>query len=359
MNKQSYIYNQYFQIEIENIFKRKWYFACLSDQVSRNNDFVTVNFSKYSIVVQNFNGELRAFENVCSHRFNRIQTDRNGNRPLQCRYHAWTYGVDGLPRIPKKKSFDIADIHCLKLKEYKLSVCGSFLFVNLDESSSLTLNDYLGPYYQKLIEISQHFGSNYNSGTLEHLANWKLLVENVLEGYHCPLVHTESLVALGYCLDYPNEILFYNGHSSWHSPRTYNKVFEVKEGSILDSFSYKHNSFYHLYIYPNLFISSTSGGFFYIGRLDPKLVGESLLTYNFYSPKYIRELSAKEEKIDKILFKNNCESALKVLLEDKPMVEGCQKGLNENPEKNGILSDLEEIRILKFHETLKLDYGLV
>ena len=356
IDKSFYKEKNKFELEIQNIFKKNWIFACLNNEVSENNDFITIEIGNTSVAIHNFKGNLVAFQNICSHRFNRIHPSGKGNKGFFCKYHGWNYNIDGEPRIPKENSFEINNKECLKLKKYRLEICGMFVFVNMENSNQSSLADYLGDYYFELKKISNFIGFQNNTGTVPHLANWKLLVENVLEGYHCPLVHRDSLVSLGYCKDYPKEINYSQNHSSWHSPRSITNETTSTKLKFLNNLSFKHNSFYHIYVFPNLFISSTSGGFYYIGRLMPHKVDESMLFYNFFSPRYNVELTQKEQKMDKVLFSFNCESALNVLKEDKPMVEGCQSGLNEESSVEGILSQTEEIRIIEFHKNLQKEY---
>lgn len=356
IDKKYYTDIKYFEHEVQNIFKKNWFFACLTTEISKNNDFVSIDLGGTSIAIHNFKGKLVAFQNICSHRFNRIHPDGKGNKPFFCKYHGWNYNADGIPRIPKEASFEITDYECLRLKKYTLEVCGKFVFVKLENSEDANLKEYLGDYFNELEKISSFLGGQNDDGTMPHLANWKLLVENVLEGYHCPLVHKNSLVDLGYCIDYPKDIKYFKSHSSWHSPRTISEETVSKKLNFLNNLMFKHNSFYHIYIFPNLFISSTSGGFFYIGKLMPDKVDRSDLHYNFFSPQYSIELTDKEQKLDKALFSFNCESALNVLNEDKPMVEGCQSGISEDSNVGGILSVTEEIRIIEFHKNLQKQY---
>ena len=96
-----------FAAEQTKLFQRTW--ACVGFQrdLQKHNDFISREVGGLSVVVHNFNGELKAFHNVCSHRFNRIHTAPKGNRPLQCAYHGWIYDSAGLPSaIPKRPRFD-------------------------------------------------------------------------------------------------------------------------------------------------------------------------------------------------------------------------------------------------------------
>src|SRR5690606_29503708 len=98
-------------------------------------------------------------------------------------------------------------------------------------------------------------------GHVKHQANWKLLVENVLECYHCASVHPETFITgLGVGRKpISNVEMSAQGHSSSHFPRTPIKREALRKKIIshLDDRGLTHNSFYHIHIFPNLFISST------------------------------------------------------------------------------------------------------
>src|SRR5258708_2736480 len=86
-----------FDHEQNTLFRGLWQFACFSRDLKLDGDFVVVEAGVKSIVVQNFYGDLRAFLNVCSHRFSAIRRDCKGNGPLQCQYHGWVYDKSGIP----------------------------------------------------------------------------------------------------------------------------------------------------------------------------------------------------------------------------------------------------------------------
>lgn len=357
LHKKFYSENEWLSFEVENIFKIDWIFVCLKSDLSNNNDFVTLNIFGNSIVIQNFKGVPIAFQNICAHRFKRIQTQESGNRPLLCEYHGWNYDKEGIPRVPKRDTFNQEELACKKLTKYQLEICGEFVFINLEKENKTTLIKYLGEFYSELTELSHHIGKRIDEQKFLQKANWKLLVENVLEGYHCPMIHKESLVKVGYCIDYPKEIKSSQKHNSHHSARIgdYENEFNNKL-SFLKERTYKHNSFYHIFIFPNLFLTSVSGSMFYIGRLAPKQVNETELLARYFSPKYNKELTPKEKIIEKALGQLNFEAGIRIIIEDNPMVESCQEGLNEISEQTGILSDTEEVRIIEFHKVLKTIY---
>ena len=89
-----------FGAEMKRLFTSGFQFAGMRRDLAQDKDFVTVDLPGLAIVVQNFRGELRAFRNVCSHRFSRLQWEERGNRPLACRYHGWAYDAQGCPGEP-------------------------------------------------------------------------------------------------------------------------------------------------------------------------------------------------------------------------------------------------------------------
>src|SRR4028118_1462629 len=80
--KESYFSDSAFQNEMRRIFHRGYQFLALTTELANHKDFVCVDFFGCSIVVQNFRGTIKAFENICTHRFNKIQVEERGNRAL-------------------------------------------------------------------------------------------------------------------------------------------------------------------------------------------------------------------------------------------------------------------------------------
>jgi phenylpropionate dioxygenase-like ring-hydroxylating dioxygenase large terminal subunit len=304
-------------------------------------------------VIQNFSGILKAFQNVCAHRFKIIQTEEFGNRPLLCGYHGWSYDKDGIPKVPHSDTFDKFELCRKKLTQYHLDFCGDFVFICFNQPQK-TLKDQLGLFYEELQLISHDIGPLIRETKINYKANWKILVENVLEGYHCPMVHRQTLVKSGYCINYPEEIKNSKNNSSHHSPRIMGLNEEShKNLSFLNSRTFKHDSFYHIFVFPNLFIASTSGYLFYIGRLTTSSVAKSEISAKYYYPKYSRSLSKKETAMNVAFGIINADSGINILMEDVSMIESCQEGINQPTQQTGILSQTKENRITHFHNIVK------
>ncbi len=177
--------------ERARIFARSWQYAARSELVAAPGSFLTTDAGGVPILVtRDGEGELRAFLNVCRHR-GAVLMDGCGSRAtLQCSYHAWTYELDGAlraaPRSDREPEFDNADWSLLPAS---VGTWGPFLFVNPDPGAP-PLETHLADLPTTLAEAIDvdelvfhsrvEFGAN---------ANWKIVVENFLECYHCPTAH--------------------------------------------------------------------------------------------------------------------------------------------------------------------------
>ena len=177
--------------ERSRIFARAWQYGGRAALVDEPGSYLTAEAGGVPILVtRDRDGELRAFLNVCRHR-GAVLTEGCGRRAsIQCHYHAWTYDLDGslrtAPRSDREPEFDNVD---WSLVPASVGTWGPFLFVNPDPAAA-PLAEYLGELPQTLaraIDLDDlvfhsrvEFGSN---------ANWKVVVENFLECYHCPTAH--------------------------------------------------------------------------------------------------------------------------------------------------------------------------
>ncbi len=344
-----YFGNSTQQLEFDKVFSKNWLFAGMLSDFLENNSFITLDILDYPIVIQNFNGELRAFQNICPHRFNRIQTKTKGIDFFICGYHNWSFDKEGnVKSIPKKSSFNEShqDFNCLKVKPLRIEIVGKFVFVSLDQNSE-SIKEYLGVFHDKLLEVSLAIDYNfYFEDDLQNI-NWKLIVENVVEAYHCPAIHQNTLYNMGFCRKSEVNNDYYNGHSVADYP----KSDKVDEGNkllkYLDNIEIKHDTFRHYFIFPNLLISSTEGTSIYVGNILPVNSEKSILRKRFYSPKF-RDNFIPKEAIHKAFLEMVKTSINQILEEDKVILEQIQK--NMPFVENTYFLGKEESRINSFHE---------
>jgi phenylpropionate dioxygenase-like ring-hydroxylating dioxygenase large terminal subunit len=318
--------------EAETLFKAGFMFVGLTEELANERDFVTLDYPGAAIVVQNFKGELKAFQNVCAHQFARLQTEVRGNRLLMCRYHGWNYNAAGFPfGIPRRSEYKLDDVDpkCLSLKPFRVETCGRFVFVAAPDCP-FDLRAWLGGFWQTLEELSTHLGREHRFAELPHRANWKLLVENVLDYYHCATLHRETFVADGYCVTGPQDVIVDGPHSSFQLPRT-PSTNEDKETlrrrflSHLAKRSFQHDSYLHLFIFPNLFVSSTEGRAFFVGQALPVSAGETNLRARYYEP---AGLADRHRSRQDMVNRQFSDTGLAIIAdEDKPMLESIQANM--------------------------------
>ncbi len=190
-----------YELELEKIFSRMWVCAGRTETLPQPGAYQVVTIGRESvIVVRNRDGALHAFLNVCRHRGARLCSNASGQLKgsIQCRYHAWTYGLDGrLIGAPNVMSDEQFDRTAFGLLPVALNTWEGFIWLNLSDSPPPAAS-------QLNRQIIRRFGSyepfaRYGLGelkigktiTYEVQANWKLLLENFMECYHCGPMHPE------------------------------------------------------------------------------------------------------------------------------------------------------------------------
>jgi phenylpropionate dioxygenase-like ring-hydroxylating dioxygenase large terminal subunit len=182
-----------FEREEERIFAASWNYIGRVEQLAKAGDFLTARVGKVPVViVRDEAGTLRAYANVCGHRGSELVLEKSGNRrTLQCHYHAWTWGLDGTlraaPHCQEQPGFNKADF---PLTALGVETFGPFLFIN-PGFASCSFADTLG----QLPAIIRSVGADIDTLRFRERreyairANWKVVVENFLECYHCAVSH--------------------------------------------------------------------------------------------------------------------------------------------------------------------------
>lgn len=181
-----------YQQELDNIFTRRWLMACREEELADPGHYVTVPVGPENvIVVRNADGRINAFFNVCRHRGTRICDSESGkfDGKIRCPYHAWTYSLDGeLQAAPLMKEVPGFQKQQYPLYRVHVESWGGFVFVNLAEDPTpfdAELGALLGKFEDwRLPDLRIALTINY---TVE--CNWKLILTNFQECYHCPGVH--------------------------------------------------------------------------------------------------------------------------------------------------------------------------
>src|SRR4051812_37967007 len=185
--------------EKERIFRRCWEPVGNAVDVEQPGSFFTAEVAGAPVVVtRDAGGVLRGFYNVCRHRAGPVAVGKGARKSLTCRYHGWTYALDGrlvtTPELGAVKDFDPA---CNGLRPVRVEAWGPLVFACLDDDVAPLL-DTLGGI--PAATAAHDLGAMRPVARREYeiACNWKAYVDNFLEGYHLPTVHPGLFRELDY-----------------------------------------------------------------------------------------------------------------------------------------------------------------
>jgi choline monooxygenase len=198
------------EIEKTRIFQRTWQLVGTLSQscgevngvkrtISDPESFFTADVADEPIiVVRDKHGELRAFSNVCRHRAGPIALGSGCKNVLRCQYHGWTYTLDGrLIGTPDVEGVEFFDRSTMGMVPLRCETWEQFIFVNFDLKAE-PLSTYLGQIPQQArgfrfegLQFAERRDYVIN-------CNWKVYVDNYLEGYHIPIAHPGLMKEIDY-----------------------------------------------------------------------------------------------------------------------------------------------------------------
>jgi len=194
LQAEAYTSAEWYKTEQNAVFAHSWQWVCHMEKVREPGAYTTTMIAGNSIaIVRDKDGTLRAFYNVCKHRAHELLQGEGTVNHIMCPYHAWAYKLDGqlavAPHTGSLKGFDKSEI-CLDTVQVE-EFCG-FVYVNLDPDAA-PLAQQSGDLRREIMywapEVEElTFGHRL---TYDIKSNWKNVVDNFLECYHCPTAHKD------------------------------------------------------------------------------------------------------------------------------------------------------------------------
>ena len=322
-----------YRFEQRCLFSRFWQLACHDSDLPETGDMHTLEVAGNPLLlVRDEAGEINAFYNVCRHRGGPVAVKKGTTSVLMCQYHGWTYLLDGSLRgVPQFRKVELFDKKDFGLKEVNHEQWEGLQFVCLDDDLPPP-SHFLDGIARQIapIELSDFQFVETQSYTID--CNWKVYVDNFLEGYHIPIVHPELAKLLDY-RDYRTDT--YDWYSLQHS--------RLQEGENL--YKSKDGKAYYYYIFPNIMLNILPN------RLQTNVVrplspDRTEVIFNYY---YLNPESDDMRQLidDDISYSHD------IQMEDIEICEKVQKGLQSRAYEKGRFSVEREQGVYHFQSLLK------
>jgi choline monooxygenase len=317
------------------IFDRAWHLVAHTCQLTGAGDHVVADLAGLPVLaVRGHDGNIRVLHNVCRHRAGPIAAcDGRGAKALRCRYHGWTYGLDGqlksAPEMATAEGFDLASV---RLPQLQVRVWQGLVFAAHEgarEFDALVagIAERLGTD-RRLADYGHHQRVGYDIA-----CHWKVYVDNYLEGYHLPHVHPELNRLLDY-RSYRTELA--DLHSLQWSP------LESGEGL------YGSGDALYYWLWPNTMLNVLPGRL-QTNRVLPLGGDRCRVEFDFYYQ--LDDASAARARRD-------ADRAFSDVVqhEDLAICEDVQRGLASGSYVPGRLNPLRESGVHHFHELVRAAY---
>jgi phenylpropionate dioxygenase-like ring-hydroxylating dioxygenase large terminal subunit len=335
MPKSVYTSPEFLAQEQKHIFAKEWLCAGRAESLPEPGDYMTMTIAGEPVIVLRArDGAIRAMSNVCRHRMSVLLEGRGNVRTIVCRYHAWTYGLDGAlrgaPAMARNEGFCR---EAIRLPQMRCAVWRGWILVTLNPEApepevALAEVDRLVGHLD-MSTYTETFREEFNWAT-----NWKVLAENFMESYHLPVCHADTI---GGSCDL-NEMTCPEGLAA------FNYHWIVKNDTVPLALAHPSNTTlkgdarritWLLAIYPSLLITLTPGYFWYLSLTPDGPGAVNVLFGGGMSADWMAdpEAPAHLAKVRALLDEVN--------VEDKGCTERVYRGLCAGLAEPGPLSPLE------------------
>ncbi|KAJ3547160.1 hypothetical protein NM208_g1659 [Fusarium decemcellulare] len=322
-----------YELERRAIFSKRWLLVTHRSRFVKPGDYLRYEEAGFSFFLcLDRQNNLNGFHNICRHRAYPVITQESGNAIiLSCKYHGWSYGLSGnlakAPRFDTMPDFDKEGNGLFKLHTH-IDLRG-FVWVNLDakEKPSVPWNDdFLGSDSQsRLVDFNMVDYQFDHAWTMNGDYNWKTLVDNYNECYHCGVAHPEIAKL--------SDLTTYDVETTGGQIRHF-----VKDKPEHDSGLRVAPTFF----FPNASVTMTTK-YFYLMRVVPTSATTTCMQYEVF-----RHKDATDDEFQEIdrFFKQ-------VENEDKGLCNAAQRNLNAGTYTTGDLHSFNEKGVLYFQQHIR------
>jgi choline monooxygenase len=331
-----YLEPEFLDRERSHIFRRSWQWVGRTSDVRSPGDFFTTELAGEPVVIaRGSDGKLRAFSNVCRHRAGPVAEGRGSRAQFQCAYHGWIYALDGrLRRAAEMDGVEDFAIEDICLPRFTVAEWPPLVFVKLGAEGPSLEDTFDG--IQKEVEAA-----DFALDALDLVerrdyvveSNWKVYVDNYLEGYHIPHIHP----ALFKEVDYERYRVETKGYySSQIAPLRADKQAQ----RVYPPRSEDERALYY-WVFPNLMLN------FYPGNLQANAIvpldpEHTLTVFEWYA----------HEGVVTDALRSGIELSEQVQREDMDICQKVHAGLRSQTYDTGRLSPRRENGVHHFHRLL-------
>ena len=315
-------------LEKEHLFFKHWQFVCHSAELAEPGAYKTVTiFDQNIILTRTKSGDIKAYFNVCPHRGHQLVEEGSSGtkRSFMCAYHAWTFALDGkllgARGVHDETGVDKSQICLFNVRVDQLV---DFVFVNLDPNA-VPLNEYYPGLAEQLSEVAPDIreykpivraNSDEVTRPSHWNANWKVLLDNFLECYHCETAHPTYSKKLCVPATLRDVHEHYTHEVTPLSPEPSDWTHPVHlENDTLES--------HFWFLFPSTVIGRSAGVHnFYISRIDPISAEKTTRTTTAIMPEWPDADAPNRAKL-------RYERGAITGEEDQALCESVQKGMNQ------------------------------
>lgn len=323
------------EFEFDSIFYTQWIYVGHRNQLLKNGNQLNIKIGNEPVlIIENDLGELKAFYNVCKHRGGPLCLRKGSKSVIQCQYHGWTYTSDGhLRGVPEFDRVELFDKKDFGLTPISVAEFQGLIFVSLAENPSKSFREFSAEIANDIAPIDLSKFSFIERVSYPVKCNWKIYIDNYLEGYHIPHVHPELNKLLDY-RTYKTQV------SKWHSLQHSNfKETESFYGTAADK------AFYY-FIYPNCMLNILPGRM-QTNRVEPTGANSCIVHFDYFYD--LEQYSANRIAQDKAYSES-------VQKEDEEICEQVQIGLGSKSYSQGRFSVKCEQGVYHFQSLIKQDF---